>query len=929
MKQRVKRQWFRNLKIATRIMIVSTASVVITAVVISAIALIEFTDHSVKTYNQIVGASAKTLSNEIDDYKISALETAQSLAQDKEISTAVKQKDEQALLAFLQGVLKRVGCDFITITDAKGTVILRVHEPDKKGDSLASQKNISAALRGEAAAYVEKGTEIKLSARASAPLKDADNKVFGVVSTGYRLDNPAFLDELKKEYTTDFTIFLGDERINTTVMQNGKRMIGTKASKEVADKVLTQKQSYYGTANVLGEKFISAYTPIFDGSNQVVGIIFSGISSKTQSASTRFAVVSIMVALVVLVLLSILIIYLITRRTISKPIKSIIAIADKLAVGDVEVTVDAASKDEIGALMVSFANIVSNTKENSVYAQKIAEGHLDFEIIEKSEKDILSISMQKVVTNLRTLTSDINKLSDAAVEGRLDVRADSDRQSGEYRHIVEGVNHTLDAIVQPLNVAMEYIAKMAKGEVVQPIENQYNGDYYNFIDNLNRFRETLYDVLGEISQVTSAAKAGNLSYRADAGSLNGGFKGIVQGVNDILDEIMNPIEEASKVLEEMEKGNLQTSMQGNYKGDHAKIKNALNGTISALSDYIGEIARVLNEVAHGNLDTSIDSEFRGDFIVIKNSLNNAVSSFNDTLVEISNASDQVATGARQVSDAGQALSQGATEQAGSVEQLSASIAEIAQQTKKNAALARQSDELGKKTQKDALSGNSQMNDMLDSMNSINESSKNISKIIKVIDDIAFQTNILALNAAVEAARAGQYGKGFAVVAEEVRNLAARSASAAKETTDLIENSIVGVEEGTKRAVKTAEHLKDIIKEIEESASLIEGIATSSDEQAAAIIQIDKGIEQVSQVIQTNSATAEESAASSEELSSQAEFLKQMVGKFNFKSEENKSDTYSVQQAMKSSEDFDSREANENQAKSKPKIILNDMEFGKY
>lgn len=219
-----------------------------------------------------------------------------------------------------------------------------------------------------------------------------------------------------------------------------------------------------------------------------------------------------------------------------------------------------------------------------------------------------------------------------------------------------------------------------------------------------------------------------------------------------------------------------------------------------------------------------------------------------------------------------------------MEELTASITEVASQTKENALNASVASGLVLSAQASAGNGNNQMKVMLKSMEQINESSESISKIIKVIDDIAFQTNILALNAAIEAARAGQAGKGFAVVAEEVRNLAARSADAAKQTSGLIEGSINSVISGAKIASDTADSLNDIVIGVAKVAELVGEIASASNEQATAISQINKGIEQVSQVIQTNSATAEESAAASEELSSQAELLKNSVGEFKLKVE---------------------------------------------
>jgi methyl-accepting chemotaxis protein len=243
------------------------------------------------------------------------------------------------------------------------------------------------------------------------------------------------------------------------------------------------------------------------------------------------------------------------------------------------------------------------------------------------------------------------------------------------------------------------------------------------------------------------------------------------------------------------------------------------------------------------------------------------------------------------------------------------VSQIAAQTRQNALNAGKANEASASAKESAADGNHQMLQMQKAMADINESSVSISKIIKVIDDIAFQTNILALNAAVEAARAGAHGKGFAVVAEEVRNLAERSASAAKETTALIDGSMQKTQAGTKIADETASTLAKIVEGVEKAVGLVGEIASASNEQATGIAQVNKGIEQMSAVVQNNSSTAEEGAAASEELSSQAELLKSKVAQFKLKDQ---AIGYSAKEPQKTS----ARPAK------KVKIEL-DTDFGKY
>lgn len=247
--------------------------------------------------------------------------------------------------------------------------------------------------------------------------------------------------------------------------------------------------------------------------------------------------------------------------------------------------------------------------------------------------------------------------------------------------------------------------------------------------------------------------------------------------------------------------------------------------------------------------------------------------------KIDEMSEAFISGSKQIAGGSQALAQGSTQQASVVEELSASIGEISEKTGQNADMARKAASLSDVIKTNAEKGNSQMDQMVQAVMEINEASNSIGKVIKVIDDIAFQTNILALNAAVEAARAGQHGKGFAVVADEVRNLAAKSAVAANDTSGLIENSIQKANLGLEIARGTADSLKEIVGGINESAEIVMRISQSSDEQAKAIAQINMGIEQVAQVVHQNSATAQQSAAASEEMSGQADMLGELVSKF--------------------------------------------------
>jgi methyl-accepting chemotaxis protein len=561
-------------------------------------------------------------------------------------------------------------------------------------------------------------------------------------------------------------------------------------------------------------------------------------SKETRDQSTMLIMTSLFVSFLLLLTISILIITSVTR-----PIRKIVAASEKLANGELDVELlHRGRKDEIGVLSDAFSDIV------------------DVQV---------------------KLIKDINDMGDEHEKGDMDARISAEDYRGAFRDVTNGINSMVNAYISMMRDIFSVLAALADGDFNVTIP-EFPGKKYE----ATRQSRIMIDTLGKINdQIIMLAKAGiegRLSVRAEHANFNGGWQEMLKSLNGLVDSVVLPINSTSEIMSEMAKGNLSVRVNEDFKGDFAHIKNSLNSMGDFLQSYVSEISLVLGEISNSNLNINITREYVGDFNEIKTSFLMIIDKLNNVFGEINSASEQVSAGAKQVSESSMTLAEGATEQASSVQELSATIATIDEQTEQNAKAAKHANELSEETMKNASDGNSEMSEMLTSMEGIRDSSNSISKVIKVIDDIAFQTNLLALNAAVEAARAGVHGKGFAVVAEEVRNLAIRSQNAARETTELIETSISRVSDGTIIANKTASALEKIVEDIAEVSKLISEISRSSIEQADAVSQVTVGINQISDVVQSNSATSEESASASQELSGQAETLKNMVSVFRLK-----------------------------------------------
>ena len=350
-------------------------------------------------------------------------------------------------------------------------------------------------------------------------------------------------------------------------------------------------------------------------------------------------------------------------------------------------------------------------------------------------------------------------------------------------------------------------------------------------------------------------------------------------ISRAITKIVIPIRIISDIAKQLARGDLSAEVQNNRTDEIGVLQQSMQ----MLAVNMQKQAEIIGNISEGDLTDTFKPTYETD--VVGNSLVKMLDNNNAMLKEIHNAAEQLSYGSAQIASGAQTLAAGSTQQAATIEGLRDDILKVLTQTKENSHNANKTLNLVNRAGIEMQETTKHMEELEVAMSGVLDSSEKISKVIKVIDDIAFQTNILALNAAVEAARAGQHGKGFAVVADEVRNLANKSADAAKETAELIQASLTYVQSGSELTNKTSHSVEQVADTAKQAQESIFEINEASQHQEEAIDRINYAIDNISIVVQANSATAEESAAASEELSGQSQMLKQLVAQFRIKDSE--------------------------------------------
>ncbi|MBN4080392.1 HAMP domain-containing protein [Beggiatoa alba] len=623
------------------------------------------------------------------------------------------------------------------------------------------------------------------------------------------------------------------------------------------------------------------------------------LSTHLQTTSDLKAynqrLIAISISLVVIIALVILFLSNKISKMIVRPVESMANIMGEIEKsGDFSQRVKVVSEDEVGRagstlnqLLESLQKAISSTNQ---VVSAVANGDFTQRIEENFNGDLntLKDGVNASASSIEIALTEVGDVMEAVKEGDFSRRIQANLH-GQLNTLKDNINASVGAMggaITDINASMQ---AMSTGDFSLRIQTDLQGELLTLKQNLNNSMDGLEGAIKEINNVTRAQQDGDLSMRV-AGNYSGELSSLKTAINASADSMSGAISEVNNVMNALKNGDFSKRIQINLSGDLDTLKTNLNDSIDDLERAINEIVYVSSEQQKGDLTARVSGDYAGKLGVLKASMNDSATNLNNAISKISELASTVTSTSAELSVGNNEMSSRAEQQAASLEETASTIDELTSTVAQTADSTQQALQLSTAAKDSATSGGEIIGDAISAMSEINNSSNKISNIITVIEEITFQTNLLALNAAVEAARAGEQGRGFAVVASEVRNLAQKSAEAAREISVLIKDSVAKVATGTKLVNLSGDELKQIVDNILKVNTIIVEISSASNEQKQSFSEVNIAVAQLDDITQHNAATAEEASAASDNLANQAQQMQEMVNFFNVT--DNEEDEYS-------------------------------------
>ena len=567
----------------------------------------------------------------------------------------------------------------------------------------------------------------------------------------------------------------------------------------------------------------------------------------------------------------------------------VVEIARKISAGDLSVDVQVNANDN-SSIMFAMGQVKHSLGELVADTDMLVKAALALNLDSRADasrhqgeyRNIvqgINDTLDAFIQPMRALIDDTGLLTDAVLAGKLDSRADVGKHRGVFGQLITSVNNTLDAVIKPLNMAAEHLKHIAEGHLPPKIADTYQGDFNTIKQNLNQCIDTLEALIGEMQRMSDRHDIGDIDVTINTQRFQGAYRTVAEGVNSMVAGHIAVKMKAMACVKAFGEGNFDAPLE-QFPGKKAFINQTIEQVRSNLKSLMRDVDLLAEAAREGRIQERADlSVHAGDFRKIVAGMNATLETLVDPIIAVKDATQSIYTAAKEISSGNSDLSQRTEQQASSLEETASSLEQLSSTVKQNAENAKQANHMAVAASDVAVKGGEVVQEVVGTMSAINQSANKIVDIISVIDGIAFQTNILALNAAVEAARAGEQGRGFAVVAGEVRNLAQRSAAAAKEIKSLISDSVDKAEKGTALVEQAGATMDEIVSSVKRVTAIMAEISAASGEQSMGIEQVNMAITQLDEVTQQNAALVEEAAAAAESLEEQADNLAQSVSRF--------------------------------------------------